>query len=264
MIASAAAEKRQIAIVHARPRPFQDRQRHVMAMPPATRCCRAVAERDLRRAAARRARRRGWAATNSLRHAVVRTVGASGHRSAGRRARLPRSPSRCGHPWRAADSHTVRRSASRWRTKPAQRWKRWCARPTSPCITAKEAGRNRFCWFETGDGARAAGPQRDRNRHPQRHRRAANSCPISSSRSISRRGRLMASRCWRAGIAANHGMIPPERFIPIAEETGLIGELSLRVIRQAMEHRRELGSVADARGQHLAAAAARIHGSRRS
>ena len=32
-----------------------------------------------------------------------------------------------------------------------------------------------------------------------------------------------------------YGMIPPERFIPIAEESGLIGELSLLVIRRAME-----------------------------
>src|SRR3546814_19040525 len=32
-----------------------------------------------------------------------------------------------------------------------------------------------------------------------------------------------------------HGMIPPERFIPIAEESGLIGELSLHVVRAALE-----------------------------
>src|SRR3546814_16755829 len=32
-----------------------------------------------------------------------------------------------------------------------------------------------------------------------------------------------------------YGLIPPERFIPVAEESGLIGELSLQGIREAME-----------------------------
>ena len=32
-----------------------------------------------------------------------------------------------------------------------------------------------------------------------------------------------------------YGLIPPERFIPVAEDSGLIGELSLQVIGRAME-----------------------------
>jgi EAL domain-containing protein (putative c-di-GMP-specific phosphodiesterase class I) len=48
-------------------------------------------------------------------------------------------------------------------------------------------------------------------------------------------GRLAGFEMLMRWKSPQYGMIPPERFIPIAEESGLIGELSLQVIRQAME-----------------------------
>ena len=48
-------------------------------------------------------------------------------------------------------------------------------------------------------------------------------------------GRLVGFEMLMRWDSPEYGMIPPERFIPIAEESGLIGELSLLVIRRAME-----------------------------
>src|SRR3546814_19629016 len=48
-------------------------------------------------------------------------------------------------------------------------------------------------------------------------------------------GRLMGFEMLMRWDSPEHGMIPPERFIPIAEESGLIGELSLHVVRAALE-----------------------------
>src|SRR3546814_19202359 len=45
----------------------------------------------------------------------------------------------------------------------------------------------------------------------------------------------MGFEMLRRWESPEHGMIPPERFIPIAEESGLIGELSLHVVRAALE-----------------------------
>jgi diguanylate cyclase (GGDEF)-like protein len=48
-------------------------------------------------------------------------------------------------------------------------------------------------------------------------------------------GRLLGFEMLMRWESPEYGMIPPERFIPVAEESGLIGELSLKVIRDAME-----------------------------
>src|SRR3546814_11811464 len=48
-------------------------------------------------------------------------------------------------------------------------------------------------------------------------------------------GRLMGFEMLMRWDSPDHGMTPPERFIPIAEESGLIGELSLHVVRDALE-----------------------------
>ena len=97
----------------------------------------------------------------------------------------------------------------------------------------KDEGRNRHIWFETGmetavqvrnqieTGIREGMPRGEFIPHfePQ--------VDIAS-------GRLAGFEMLMRWDSREHGMIPPDRFIPIAEESGLIGELSLQVIRQAM------------------------------
>ena len=98
----------------------------------------------------------------------------------------------------------------------------------------KDEGRNRFCWFEQGmemavqvrnqieTGIREGMPRGEFVPHfePQ--------VDIAS-------GRLLGFEMLMRWESPEYGMIPPERFIPVAEESGLIGELSLQVIREAME-----------------------------
>jgi len=98
----------------------------------------------------------------------------------------------------------------------------------------KDEGRNRFCWFELGmemavqvrnqieTGIRVGMPRGEFVPHfePQ--------VDIAS-------GRLLGFEMLMRWESPEHGMIPPERFIPVAEESGLIGELSLQVISRAME-----------------------------
>ena len=98
----------------------------------------------------------------------------------------------------------------------------------------KDEGRNRFCWFEAGmemavqirnqieTGIRDGMPRGEFVPHfePQ--------VDIAS-------GRLIGFEMLMRWDSPEYGMIPPERFIPVAEESGLIGELSLQVIRDAME-----------------------------
>ncbi|MBO9697840.1 MAG: EAL domain-containing protein [Sphingopyxis sp.] len=98
----------------------------------------------------------------------------------------------------------------------------------------KDEGRNRFCWFEAGmemavqvrnqieTGIRNGMPRGEFVPHfePQ--------VDIAS-------GRLLGFEMLMRWESPEHGMIPPERFIPVAEESGLIGDLSLQVIREAME-----------------------------
>jgi len=98
----------------------------------------------------------------------------------------------------------------------------------------KDEGRNRFCWFEAGmemavqvrnqieTGIREGMPRGEFVPHfePQ--------VDIAS-------GRLIGFEMLMRWDSPEYGMIPPERFIPVAEESGLIGDLSLQVIREAME-----------------------------
>jgi diguanylate cyclase (GGDEF)-like protein len=98
----------------------------------------------------------------------------------------------------------------------------------------KDEGRNRHIWFETGmemavqvrnqieTGIRDGMPRGEFVPHfePQ--------VDIAS-------GRLIGFEMLMRWESPEYGMIPPERFIPVAEESGLIGELSLQVIREAME-----------------------------
>src|SRR3546814_3076235 len=85
---------------------------------------------------------------------------------------------------------------------------------------------NRFCWFEAGmemavqvrnqieTGIREGMPRGEFVPHfePQ--------VDIAS-------GRLIGFEMLMRWESPEYGLIPPERFIPVAEESGLIGELSL-------------------------------------
>ncbi|PKP97622.1 MAG: GGDEF-domain containing protein [Alphaproteobacteria bacterium HGW-Alphaproteobacteria-13] len=98
----------------------------------------------------------------------------------------------------------------------------------------KDEGRNRHIWFEPGmemavqvrnqieTGIREGMPRGE-------------FIPYFEPQVDIASGRLAGFEMLMRWDSRQYGMIPPERFIPIAEESGLIGELSLLVIRQAME-----------------------------
>ena len=98
----------------------------------------------------------------------------------------------------------------------------------------KDEGRNRHVWFEPGMemavqvrnqievGIREGMPRGE-------------FVPYFEPQVDIASGRLAGFEMLMRWESRQYGMIPPERFIPIAEESGLIGELSLQVIRQAME-----------------------------
>jgi diguanylate cyclase (GGDEF)-like protein len=98
---------------------------------------------------------------------------------------------------------------------------------------AKHAGRNRFAWFD-------AGMERERDARSALEQALRDALPRGeivpyfepqfdlATRQIT--GFEMLAR-WEH---PDRGLIPPALFIPVAEECGLIGELSMHVIRAAM------------------------------
>lgn len=97
---------------------------------------------------------------------------------------------------------------------------------------AKNAGRNRFAWFDQS---------------MERELQARNELEIGLRAAIPRgeivpyfeqqidltTGRLSGFEVLARWEHPMRGLIPPDRFIPIAEETGLIAELSMTIMRQA-------------------------------
>ncbi|MBJ7500687.1 MAG: EAL domain-containing protein [Sphingopyxis sp.] len=98
----------------------------------------------------------------------------------------------------------------------------------------KDEGRNRFCWFEAGmEMAVQVRNQIEtgiRNGMPR-----GEFIPHFEPQVDIATGRLLGFEMLMRWESPEYGMIPPERFIPVAEESGLIGELSLQVVRNAME-----------------------------
>ncbi|MCX8476716.1 MAG: EAL domain-containing protein [Sphingomonas sp.] len=98
---------------------------------------------------------------------------------------------------------------------------------------AKKAGRNRFAWFdhsmerelqlrnELESGLRLAIPRQE-------------VVPYFEQQIDLSTGRLHGFEVLARWEHPQRGMISPELFIPIAEETGMIGDLSLSIMRQAL------------------------------
>ena len=103
---------------------------------------------------------------------------------------------------------------------------------------AKNAGRNRFAWFD---------------RSMERDLRARNDLETGLRAAIPRQeivpyfeqqidlttGRLAGFEVLARWEHPTRGLIVPDEFIPIAEETGMIAELSLSIMRQAFQAARD-------------------------
>jgi diguanylate cyclase (GGDEF)-like protein len=103
---------------------------------------------------------------------------------------------------------------------------------------AKKAGRNRYAWFdqsmerdlqlrnELESGLRLAIPRQE-------------IVPYFEQQIDLTTGRLHGFEVLARWEHPTRGMISPEQFIPIAEETGMIAELSLSIMRQAFQAARD-------------------------
>lgn len=103
---------------------------------------------------------------------------------------------------------------------------------------AQKAGKNRFAWFDPAmeralqvrsaleSGLRTAIPRGE-------------IIPYFEQQVDLASGRLHGFEVLARWDHPSHGMIPPDRFIPVAEDTGLIGDLSLSIMRQAFHAARD-------------------------
>jgi diguanylate cyclase (GGDEF)-like protein len=103
---------------------------------------------------------------------------------------------------------------------------------------AKNSGRNRYCWFDTSmerdlqkrnaveAGLRTGIPKGE-------------FVPYYEQQVDLATGRLHGFEVLARWESPIQGLISPDQFVPVAEETGLIAEMSMSVIRQAMEHGRD-------------------------
>lgn len=99
---------------------------------------------------------------------------------------------------------------------------------------AKKRGRNRFCWFD----ASMERELRARNNIENGIREGiplGHFVPFFEQQIELSTGRLKGFEMLARWESPTHGMISPEIFIPIAEECGLISELSFTLMRAAME-----------------------------
>ncbi|GAB5486533.1 MAG: hypothetical protein Pars2KO_01030 [Parasphingorhabdus sp.] len=100
--------------------------------------------------------------------------------------------------------------------------------------SAKKQGRNRFCWFDGSmeqelqtrntleSGMRAGIPKGE-------------FIPYFEQQVDLATGKLTGFEMLARWDSPTQGLVSPEIFIPIAEETGMIGDLSLSILRQAFE-----------------------------
>lgn len=98
----------------------------------------------------------------------------------------------------------------------------------------KDEGRNRHIWFE--QGMEMAVQVRNQIENGIREGMPRGEfIPFFEPQVDIATGRLVGFEMLMRWESPEYGLIPPERFIPVAEESGLIGELSLQVVRDAME-----------------------------
>ena len=98
---------------------------------------------------------------------------------------------------------------------------------------AKKNGRNGYCWFESGMEVE----MRTRNSLETDIRAAIPNdefVPYFEQQIDLGTGELVGFEMLARWISPERGLIPPDSFIPIAEETGMIGDLSMSVIRKAL------------------------------
>jgi diguanylate cyclase (GGDEF)-like protein len=108
-------------------------------------------------------------------------------------------------------------------------------RATIAMCAAKKAGGSRRCWFDAGMGR-----ELDMRNAIEAGLRAAipagHIIPYFEQQIDLATGRLEGFEVLARWDDPVDGIRMPDSFIPIAEETGMIGDLSLSVMRQAFEH----------------------------
>jgi diguanylate cyclase (GGDEF)-like protein len=98
---------------------------------------------------------------------------------------------------------------------------------------AKKNGRNGFSWFENGMEIEL----RSRNSLEGDIRAAIPNdefVPYFEQQIDLTTGELTGFEMLARWVSPVRGLIPPDDFIPVAEETGMIGDLSMSIIRKAM------------------------------
>lgn len=98
---------------------------------------------------------------------------------------------------------------------------------------AKKNGRNGYSWFENGMEVEL----RSRNSLESDIRAAIPNdefVPYFEQQIDLITGELVGFEMLARWVSPVRGLIPPDDFIPVAEETGMIGDLSLNIIRKAM------------------------------
>ncbi len=98
---------------------------------------------------------------------------------------------------------------------------------------AKKNGRNGFCWFESGMEIEL----RTRNSLESDIRTAIPNeefVPFFEQQIDLQSGKLAGFEMLARWVSPMRGLISPDEFIPVAEETGMIADLSLSIIRKAM------------------------------
>jgi predicted signal transduction protein with EAL and GGDEF domain len=103
---------------------------------------------------------------------------------------------------------------------------------------AKEAGRNRVGWFDPAM-ARALQARNELEQALRDAIPAGQIIPYFEQQIDLATGQLFGFEVLARWDHPVHGIIPPDRFITIAEQTGMIADLSLAVMRQAFHAARD-------------------------